>query len=328
MKSIDIVMATYKPNEVYFIKLLKSLNEQTYPYIRLIVRDDSSSKLEYEKIKKLIYENISNFKYEIYRNSRNVGSNKTFEKLTLDASAEYIAYCDQDDIWECDKLTKLVEVIEKESAVLCYSDLSIINENDDVIAKSFRQINKRLKHIHGDNLFRFFISRNSITGCTMLIKTDIAKLTVPFNNNYIHDHWLALYSTTFGKISYISEKLVKYRIHQNNQIGTNFLLGINNRNDYLNKIKKQCEIIKDLKKIERFNNLYYNVISESELFFERRISLYENRSIIDFFKVITYIFSDLQLVILDIILNILSYKYSNTFLILLKGLNTIKKAPR
>lgn len=34
------------------------------------------------------------------QNKKNIGSNKTFELLTSIADGDYIAYCDQDDIWE------------------------------------------------------------------------------------------------------------------------------------------------------------------------------------------------------------------------------------
>jgi cellulose synthase/poly-beta-1,6-N-acetylglucosamine synthase-like glycosyltransferase len=41
MKKVDILLATYKPNIDYFIKLLISLNNQTYSNINIVVRDDS-----------------------------------------------------------------------------------------------------------------------------------------------------------------------------------------------------------------------------------------------------------------------------------------------
>lgn len=307
MKSIDIVMATYKPNEVYFKKLLKSLNEQTYPNIKLIVRDDSASKLEYEKIKKLIFENISNFKYEIYRNSKNVGSNKTFEKLTLDASAEYIAYCDQDDIWECDKLTKLVEVIEKESAVLCYSDLSIINENDDVIANSFRNIHKRLKHKKGEGLFEFFLRRNSVTGCSMLIKSAVAKEAIPFcSMYYVHDHWLALYASSIGKISIVSEPLIRYRIHDGNQIGASMLSGIRNKNDYYRKkLLYERNRLNYLLTYYKFSNEYNKIISNTLHWTEERISFFDKRNFTNTLLMIRKIKDDYQLIFFEIVINYL-----------------------
>jgi hypothetical protein len=42
-----------------------------------------------------------------------MGSNKTFERLTAFAEGKYVAYCDQDDIWEDNKIELLVNRLEK-----------------------------------------------------------------------------------------------------------------------------------------------------------------------------------------------------------------------
>jgi len=238
---VSILLATYKPNMTYFEKLLNSLNEQTYTNLTLIVRDDSDDEFWFKRISNLITTTITAFEFTITRNLQNMGSNRTFEQLTHESDSRYCCYCDQDDIWEKEKIERLIEKIEEEQAVLVYSDLSIIDQDDNQTAASFTDINKRVVHRYGEGLFPILLRRNSVTGCTMLIRTDIAHAAVPFAHEfYVHDHWLTLYASTQGKIAYVKQALVRYRIHDGNQIGATLLSGIISRKEYVdNRIQTE-----------------------------------------------------------------------------------------
>lgn len=302
MKTVDILLATYKPNVVFFKKLLRSLDFQSYDSINIIIRDDSGSDTEFEIVRKLIKENIKKFSYQILRNNTNIGSNRTFEKLTLDSTADYLAYCDQDDIWDENKIEKLVHSIENENSILSYSDLSIIDKDDNLKNKSFQELNKRVKHLYGYKLFPFFLRRNSVTGCTMLIKSDVAKAAVPFLHEiYFHDHWLALFSTSIGKISYVSEPLVKYRIHGGNQIGYSRLKGIECRDDYYSKkLLIEKEMFELLLKEARFNEINKQHINEIINWVDSRIYFFDNTNFKSFFNMSKGLTKDLQLFSLEV----------------------------
>lgn len=305
MKLVNIVLATYKPNVEYFIKLVNSINEQSYPNIYLIVRDDSADEVAYKTIYDIIYSNVTNIGFTIYKNDKNIGSNKTFELLTVDAEGDYIAYCDQDDIWEKDKISKLVRCIENEQAVLCYSDLSVINEQDKFIANSFKDIHKRLKHIWGEGIFEYFLRRNSVTGCTMLIKSDVAKKAIPFcHDYYVHDHWLTLYASSIGRIAYVNEPLVRYRIHGKNQIGASMLNGINGKEDYYHKKllkekEKYCYLLSQYNFSEEQKQSINKILSWTE----ERISFFENKGFMNTLSIIKRIREDYQLVLLEMFIN-------------------------
>ena len=40
MEKVDILLSVYKPNKKYLIEQLKSLNDQNYPNIEVIINDD------------------------------------------------------------------------------------------------------------------------------------------------------------------------------------------------------------------------------------------------------------------------------------------------
>ncbi|RYM05480.1 glycosyltransferase [Sporolactobacillus sp. THM7-7] len=257
MDKVSVILATYNPNKKFLYKLMKSLNEQDYGNYDVIIMDDHSNADKRSMIDKVLKQCLTSVNYIIIDNKTNQGSNKTFENLTKIASSKYIAYCDQDDVWEKDKISTLVKCFNNEQVVAAYSDLRVIDKNDKILSQSFKHYMKRLKHRSGFKLYRYFLRTNSVTGCAMLIRTDIAKQSLPFPNSkiYVHDHWLALYASCIGKISYVERPLINYRIHSENQIGEKVFDGINNKSDY-NKIR----LCREKNKIEQVKSRQLNLL--------------------------------------------------------------------
>ena len=225
---ISILLAVYEPRMDWLKEQLISLNNQTYSRLRLYVRDDHSDKISFHDIRQLVDHCITAFPYEINQNDENIGSNKTFERMTAEADGEYFAYCDQDDIWSPQKITTLEEKVR--NAVMAYSDMSVIDEKGNLIADSLKVIRPRIKYIEGKNLSEQYFFRNCTAGCSMLIRSDAAKRAIPFPYFTVCDQWLAMISAFEGRIAFTSEKLVAYRQHEDNQTG--ILTNIKTKTDY------------------------------------------------------------------------------------------------
>lgn len=276
---VSILMAVYNPNYDWLKEQLISLNNQTYDNIELIIYDDCPDNPLDESF---IYDNIKSFSYNIVRGKENFGSNKAFEKLTELGQGKYFAYCDQDDIWENNKIAELVKNLERENSVLVYSDMSVIDENGCYKYDTLLKAKPRLEYIQGENLLGRFFFKNCVSGCCMLIKSDIAKRAVPFSNTVIHDQWLCIIASLYGKISFINKPLIRYRIHGNNQTGS--LKRVETKDDYYNiRIIVLKERLFDLKQAIKNNNI--ESIDNEELkavsnFCEARA----NRKLISIFK--------------------------------------------
>nr|ABM68317.1 WsbC [Anoxybacillus tepidamans] len=323
MPLVSIVVATYFPRTDFFEKQLQSLNNQTYENIEIIICDDSANDAEYEKVKKTAENIISRFPCKVIRNEKNVGSNKTFERLTKEANGDYICYCDQDDIWLSEKVERLVSHITKHHCTLVYSDLSLIDENDRIIHKSFKRSNFRLKHVHGDNTFAHLINRNSVTGCAMMIRTDVAKSAIPFPSydEYVHDHWLAICAAARGRIGYIHDPMVLYRMHPNNQIGKKRLSNIYTIDDYVYyRIKKQFNryefILSNLWLTGEYKEIvYYHIeIAKMRLDLSNKISL---RNLLKYLKLAKF---DFLLFIFEVLLFTFLRNNSSCFFKIIKYL--------
>ena len=256
---VSILLAVYKPNEKWLIEQLISLNNQNYSNLNLFVYDDcpecTADKVLFEKY-------ITNFNFKIIRGTVNKGSNKAFEELTKIADGEYFAYCDQDDIWEKDKISLMMGKFNRSDVNLVCCDLSIIDENSRKTHDSIRDIRKRIIYKSGYGLTKGLLMSNFVTGCAMIVKRDIALKSVPFLDEIVHDQWIAIIASINGQIIFFDKSLVRYRQHSRNQTG--ILKGVINKemyyrnqiNDFikrLNSISSRITLDKDLN--EYFNKL-------------------------------------------------------------------------
>ena len=228
---ISILMAIYEPRMDWLREQLLSLNAQTYPNLRLYIRDDCSPTVSFEEIQSCVQDCISAFSYEIARNEKNLGSNGTFERLTREAEGEYFAYCDQDDVWLPEKLEVLQKELSSTDALLICSDVILIDAAGKTFADSITELRPRHVFHEGKGLAPLLIYRNFVIGCTMLIYREAAIGALPFSACMVHDHYLAFYCAVHGAIAVCSQHLVRYRIHKANQ--TNVLAKITDKESYI-----------------------------------------------------------------------------------------------
>lgn len=108
-KKVVILMSTYN-GEKYIEEQLESLLNQTYSDIKIFIRDDGSKDRTKEIIKQFLQKSKNIFLIE----GENIGFiNSFFELLNISDTADYYAYCDQDDVWMEDKIERAVKFLEK-----------------------------------------------------------------------------------------------------------------------------------------------------------------------------------------------------------------------
>ena len=274
--SVAILMAVYKPDERLLAEQLKSLDRQTYPNINLLIYDDCP---DFPLDEKIVSRLIKSFPYRIIRGEKNLGSNKAFERLTVEGEGEYFAYCDQDDVWHEDKISRMADVLRHTGSPLVCSDVAIIDGDGKLIADSITKVRKRHTLHEGENLAEYLMVRNFVTGCAMMIRAEIAKKSVPFIDSLVHDQWLAINAALAGRIEVIREPLIDYRQHAGNQ--TSVLMGITDKQSYYEE-----RILKFGDRIEEYRKRLYdgelkNVIDQMIVFNDARISYFNKATLRD-----------------------------------------------
>ena len=223
--SISVAMCTYNGSK-YLNQQLESISSQSLLPNELIVCDDNSTDNTIEIVKN--FSKKAPFKVSLYQNSLNLGSTKNFEKAIGLCDSEIIVLSDQDDIWEKNKLQRITEEFSKSSTIGgVFSNASLIDENGNLLkgdlwsSVKFKKKEQR-KAMKGE-IFKTLLKHNVVTGATMAFRSEYKNILLPIPKNFIHDEWIALLLGVFSKIVPISDKLIRYRIHPNQQIGVSQL---------------------------------------------------------------------------------------------------------
>jgi glycosyltransferase involved in cell wall biosynthesis len=247
--SLSVALAIYN-GEKFLPQLLASLQEQTVKPLELVVMDDCSSDNSLNIIKAFPLP----FEKKIFKSEKNEGPVSTFKKLAGLCEGDFIAFCDQDDIWLPEKLELALTAIKRipnNIPAVVFSDLSVIDESGDVIQASYW----KQRAVRPDKfLFHDILFANIITGCTTMINKAMAnELSKMPTDVMMHDHWIALIGYSFGKYSFINQPTVLFRSHQNNVTNKNkittwqvFKSDFKNGATYLQKNIKQAVEFKKL----------------------------------------------------------------------------------
>ena len=150
---------------------------------------------------------------QVHQNEQNLGYIKNFEKGMGLANGYFISPCDQDDVWDTDKIRLMVEAIGDFPMIFCDSEL--VDENLVSMNKKI----STLKNLQTFNNCLYFVTDNCVAGHATLFTKKLFEATTPFNTTIAHDWWLPYVSTFFGGIQYLDKSLVLYRNHTGNVIG-------------------------------------------------------------------------------------------------------------
>lgn len=208
---VSVVIATYN-GERYLQQQLDSIYSQTYSNLEVVVTDDCSKDKTVEILE--LYRNKYGLKYSI--NEENLGYVKNFERAASLCSGDYIAFCDQDDIFLPDKIETLVREIGEYS--LIYSDATLIDCNGKEFAQSY------MRYVNFPMLtgkpFRELLFSCFIRGFQMLFTRDLLRAALPMPDRVTHDDWFSILAAKRGGIRYLDRPLAQYRQHGRNVTGT------------------------------------------------------------------------------------------------------------
>jgi len=228
--TVDIVLATYN-GERFLREQIQSILDQTYPFWRLIIRDDSSTDQTLNIINNYVAQHPDRIRL-INDVTSNLGVCRNFAKLLEQSTADYTMLCDQDDVWMPTKIALTYEKMKalegkfgREKPLLVFTDMKIVDDSLAVISESFWR-DQAFNPDIGKSLSRFLVS-NVATGCTVMVNRKLREFSLPFPQQALmHDWWLGLISAALGKNDYVTEPTVLYRQHDLNVVGAKWDMGI------------------------------------------------------------------------------------------------------
>ena len=218
--SVAVILGFYNGNK-YILEQIDSIICQTHKNISIFIFDDNSNQ---KIIKNEIY-GRQKFKNQIkiIRRKSNLGYSKNFLhglKKVKD-NFDYYAFCDQDDIWEKDKIEEAIKTLNNVNNLTAYLYFSRTKYFNIDCTKEIgsSKIFKR------PTVFSNAILQNIAGGNTIVLNKkakEIISKTIKCKDYISHDWWCYLIvSAAGGKIIFNEKKTVRYRQHNDNLIGMN-----------------------------------------------------------------------------------------------------------
>lgn len=210
MTKILVLLSTWN-GERYLPAQIASLMAQRVPGdLHILIRDDGSSDGTVGLIQGLDDPRIRLVE------GNNLGPRGSFLALLRMAQqegADFVSLCDQDDVWDPDKLSRAISMLGSEQPGLYSSSLNLVDDNLDPIGMFAHP---------GNRSFASTLLCNYVTGCTCVMnRRFIEQLRFPEDANHIimHDWWLASIATLRGQVVYDRQSFISYRQHAANHVG-------------------------------------------------------------------------------------------------------------
>ncbi|MEJ8552665.1 glycosyltransferase [Tepidibacter sp. Z1-5] len=217
---VSVVIPSY--NRPYYLEIgLKSVLNQTYKNIEIVISDDSTNDEVYKMLKPYINKHY-NIRY--YKNTPSLGVVGNFKRCFELAKGEFVNYLIDDDIFHIEKIEKMVNYfLENDDITLVTSHRQTINDKGDFIQGVFatEKLFDKNTIVEG-KMLKKLIARTNINfigePTTVLFRKkdlDIKDFGVyggrRYRTNTDISIWFNLLSK--GKAVYISDTLSYFRIH-------------------------------------------------------------------------------------------------------------------
>lgn len=268
MSTVAIIMATYNGEE-YVSEQIDSILASTYQDFKLFIYDDGSGDNTLAILRR--YAELYPSKITFCRNESNLGVTANFLQALARTTADYIMFCDQDDVWKPNKITVTLRRLRhmeaqlgKNTPLAVFTDTVIVDSRLNTLKSSFF----RSSHLNPRKTdLPHLLMENKLIGCTVMVnaalRITLQSYPIP-NDAKFHDWWVALIASAMGKIGYVNEGTVLYRQHSVNVVGgASFMTYVRNRLVFLKKQKEALYILR--RQAEEFLMLYGELLSDKNI---------------------------------------------------------------
>ncbi|MEY4564935.1 MAG: hypothetical protein RLZZ618_4212 [Pseudomonadota bacterium] len=193
----------------YVQQQIDSLLQQDWPRIEVVVSDDGSTDGTQEILAACARNDP---RIQVTFNPVNLGFQKNFEATIARCTGEWIAPCDQDDLWLPPKLSVLMAALQQSGGVMAYCDSELIDEHAQPLGVHVSSLRRRF---NTDDPIPLLLN-NNVSGHAMLFSRALLAQAMPFPSSGFHDWWLAYVAASTGHVCYVDRGLVLHRQHGGN----------------------------------------------------------------------------------------------------------------
>lgn len=238
-----VIMATYN-GEKYLQEQLDSILRQKNIQVDILVRDDGSN----DKTKEILECYSKNNKLNWYTGEHLNVQKGYFDLMKKSAKLEwdYIAFSDQDDVWDTDKLyiaVQSLKPVNRGIPALYYCGQRLVDRNLNFLSN--HELNDKRTLIT-----RFILS--DFAGCTGVFNRELLNAVIQYEPQYMpmHDTWILKVCLCLkGKVFVDTKPHMSYRQHGGNTVGLGRSLPayFKQVNQYLNEYNVEAQMQELLK---------------------------------------------------------------------------------
>jgi glycosyltransferase involved in cell wall biosynthesis len=239
--TVAVLLPTFN-GENFLEEQLESLLNQEGVLTKVYIRDDASTDKTVQILEK--YTKV----FEIVFSEVNIGTTASLLSLLHRAKDyDFVAFCDQDDVWASNHLVLAVQDLMNTNKVIgafYFPQYNYIDTQSKLIRKRMP-----VSNIGCSNA----LVENPIIGCGLVFNEFAAgKIKeLDLSTNYFLDHQIYFLGSLIGEIHQGASYSINYRIHPGNQVGIsagalNLFASFSRAIDKLNQIKRQQLALKKI----------------------------------------------------------------------------------
>jgi glycosyltransferase involved in cell wall biosynthesis len=205
---------------------LASLAAQSRPPDELVVLDDASMDDTFLKISAFAQSaQGAVIEVKASRNASRLGITGNFERAIAACTGDVIFLADQDDVWLPDKIATLAAVLEahpETGAVFCDGEVvdAALAPSGTTLWQSLGFDAREQALVRAGRAVDVFLRHVVAAGTTLAFRSHLRERALPFPPLHsCHDAFTAFVVASLSRVEIVPQPLVRYRVHDRNQIG-------------------------------------------------------------------------------------------------------------
>lgn len=211
MDNLLVTIAIPCYNHAVFVQdSIRSVINQTYKNIELIIIDDGSTDQSVNKIKEMLIECEQRFTRFEFRNRPNKGLCNTLNEALEWAKGNYFCAIASDDQMLPEKTSLQISSF-KSDTVGVFGGVNIINNKNEILSSRVREYSET-------GFEDILLNKHDLPASSQMFKTEILRQVGGYNPNVKVEDWdlLLRMSKLNKKMVYIPQLLINYRKHDSN----------------------------------------------------------------------------------------------------------------
>lgn len=207
--------------EKYLPPQLESFLRQTRPPDELVICDNGSDDRTEEIVQE--FSSRAPFPVRFYRNEKNIGYARNFERASAFCRGDIIFWSDHDDVWSPEKIADFCNRFQSDPDLLAlFSDSELVDQQLRPVGGTLFQVSHFTSQekalLRNGEGWRVFARHNVIAGNTVAFRSSLVPLLREIPLGVVHDAWLFALVVSLGKIDFFDKCYVKYRLHGNQNV--------------------------------------------------------------------------------------------------------------